>query len=102
MRVKSRMLADTDAIRGFGRAGGAQCADLSAAAAALAAVPIGAADALGPVGVRFAAALADAVTAHAAHATRLAERAGAGAAAADRCATDYADAEHRATALIRI
>jgi hypothetical protein len=95
------MLADTDAIRGFARAGGAHCADLSDVATALAAVPIGAADALGPVGVRFAAALAEAIAEHAAHATRLAERAGAGAGAAHRCATAYDDAGDRATALIR-
>lgn len=95
------MLADTAAIRGFGRANGAQCADLSAAAAALAAVPTGV-EALGPVGARFAAALADAVAHQATQVAGLADHVACGADAAQACANAYDDAAYRATALIRL
>ena len=63
-RVKHRMQADTDAIRGYGRATVDLGADLRAAAAALPR-DIGStlAAAFGPVGARFAQALADAAEA---------------------------------------
>jgi hypothetical protein len=56
------MLADTEAIRAFGRAGAGHTADLTSLAATASTVPgAAAATALGPVGTRFLAALADAV-----------------------------------------
>jgi hypothetical protein len=53
------MLADTEAIRSFAAAGPTMAADLHAAAAALSGMPVPAmADAFGPVGAGFLAALA--------------------------------------------
>lgn len=96
------MLADTEVIRRFGRDGHALCADLAAVVDALRAVPVDAAQALGPVGAGFAAALADAVAAQCWQAADLAARAAAGAGAAQSCASAYDGAAHRATALIRL
>jgi hypothetical protein len=95
------VLADTQAIRALARADAAHSADLTAAAAALTALPIAeAAPSLGPVGARFLAALSDAATAEAVAATALADSLAAGSAAGRFSATAYAEAQIRATALL--
>ena len=93
------MLADTHAIRDFGSATGTQAAELAAVAARLAAVPSAAAGpALGPVGERFLAALAEATGAASAAVAELGHRMAAAEHTAYACATGYRDAEHRTAA----
>ncbi|TFV58584.1 ESX-1 secretion-associated protein, partial [Mycobacterium sp. PS03-16] len=71
---------DTESVRTLAHAHTAHGAELTAVAAALGAVPLTSGDgALGPVGARFVAALADAVAAQAHATAALAERLGAAA-----------------------
>lgn len=94
---------DTESVRTLARAYTAQREELTAVAAALAAVPLRAADsALGAVGARFLAALSDAVAAQARDAAALAERVGGGAVTAGRSAAAYDAAAERAAALLRV
>jgi len=98
------MFADPDAIRAFGAANSAQAADLAAVAATLSSIPDAAACAmLGPVGARFAAALADATTDASRAATALGDRLTAGHVTAYASAAAYEDADHLlGTALTRL
>jgi hypothetical protein len=90
------MFADTDAIRAFGAANSAQAADLAAVAAALSSMPGPAAGAmLGPVGVRFLAALADAVVQGSRTAALLSDRVETGHLTAYASAGAYEDADHQ-------
>jgi hypothetical protein len=95
------MFADTDAICAFGAANSAHAADLAAVAAALSSMPGAAAGSLlGPVGIRFLAALADATT-EASHAvTALGERLAAGCSTAHASAAAYENADHRLGAAV--
>ncbi len=95
------MLADTEAIRALARTDTAHSADLAAAAAELAAVPVAtAAPSLGPVGARFLTALSDAAAAGSAEAAALAESFAGGSAAARSSAAAYDEAQLRAAALL--
>src|SRR6476469_1593493 len=98
------MFADTDAIRAFGAANSAQAADLAAVATTLSSMPDAAACAmLGPVGARFAAALADATTDASRAATALGDRLTAGHVTAYASAAAYEDTDHLlGTALTRL
>jgi hypothetical protein len=89
----NRMFADTDAVRAFGSANSAQAADLAAVASALAAPPDAA---LGPIGARFVAALADATTEASRAATALADRMAVGCRTAHTAAAAYDSADDRA------
>ncbi|MBO0677783.1 hypothetical protein JRC04_09940 [Mycolicibacterium sp. S2-37] len=92
---------DGTAVRILASSHTTHAADLSSAAAALAAVPIGAvAEALGPVGTRFTAALAEAVAAVRIQAATLSDTAAAGAVTASAAAASYDDVQIRAAALI--
>jgi uncharacterized membrane protein len=88
------MHADTDAIRAYGRTTSNLANELHAAAAALAS-DLGAtlADAFGPVGARFAAALADATTRLANSVTKIGDEVAASGAATTAAAGDYVDVE---------
>jgi hypothetical protein len=95
------MFADTDAIRAFGAANSAQAADLAAVAAALSSIPgIDAESVLGPVGTRFLAALADAITEASRAVAALGERMSAGYVSAHASATSYEDADERNGTLV--
>ncbi|MGE2713410.1 hypothetical protein ACQI4L_05065 [Mycolicibacterium litorale] len=97
------VLADTGAIRALAHTDAAHSADLAAAAAALAAVPVAAAaETLGPVGAAFLAALSEATAAEAGLATALAERLAGGAVTATGSAAAYDDAHLRAAALFGV
>ena len=91
------MLADTSAIHAFGAAQTRHAADLAAITARLTSTsgtldP----DALGSVGARFVAALAEAVTQQARTLVGLGERVAAAGATAASNADAYGAAEHRA------
>ena len=78
---------DSDAVRALAHAHAGHAVDLSSVSASLATLPLAAvADALGPVGARFAAALSDAITVESAHAAALADSVGAAAVTASGCA----------------
>ncbi|CRZ15769.1 hypothetical protein [Mycolicibacterium neworleansense] len=91
--------ADTVAIRTLGDALNAHSADLGAVAAALRSIPSAAAG-LGPIGERFAAALADAVSAHSDAAAALGVRIETGAVTAGNTAAGYDTAGQRAAQLL--
>jgi Excreted virulence factor EspC, type VII ESX diderm len=92
------MFADTDAIRSLGAANSEHVADLAAVAAALASPPD--ANALGPVGTRFLAALADATADASRAVTALANRLAAGGHTARTSAAVYEDADERTGAQV--
>ena len=95
------MFADTDAIRAFGAANSAQAADLAAVAAALSSMPgPGAGAMLGPVGIRFLAALADAVVQGSRAAALLSDRVETGYLTAYASAGTYEDADHQLGAAV--
>ena len=95
------MFADTDAIRAFGAANSAQAADLAAVAAALSSLPgADAALMLGPVGTRFAAALADAASDASRAVAALSDRLATGWVTAHASAATYDDADHRLGAAV--
>jgi hypothetical protein len=97
----TRMFADTDAIRAFGAASSAQAADLAAVAASLSSMPGPAAGAmLGPVGSRFLAALADAITDASRAVAALGDRIAAGCDTAHASAGAYLDADANGGRLI--
>jgi excreted virulence factor EspC (type VII ESX diderm) len=90
------MFADTDAIRVFGAANSVQAADLAAVAAALSSMPrAGVSAALGPVGARFLAALAEATADAGRAAAALGERLEAGHVTARASASAYENADER-------
>jgi hypothetical protein len=91
------MLADTSAIHALGAAQARHAADLAAVTARLSSAS-GAlcTDALGPVGARFLAALAEAVAREAQVVAGLAERVAAAGATAHSNADAYGATEHRA------
>lgn len=89
--------ADMAAIRAFGDALNAHAADLDAVAATLRSIP---ALALGPIGERFAAAFAQAVSAHCEAVAALGVRTSAGAVSARSTAADFDSAGRRAAALL--
>ncbi|PEG62825.1 hypothetical protein H5U98_22355 [Mycolicibacterium boenickei] len=91
------MRADLAAIRALGDALNAHSADLDAVAATLRSIP---APALGPIGERFAAAFAQAVSAHSDAVAALGIRTGAGAVNARNTAADYYSAGQRAAQLL--
>jgi len=91
------MFADTEAIRTFGAASSAQAADLAAVASALSSLP--GADAFGPVGARFLAALADAAETSRA-VTALIDRLATGGLTAHTSAAAYESADARTGALV--
>jgi hypothetical protein len=92
------MFAHTEAIRAFGAANSAQAADLAAVAADLSSMP--GADALGPVGVRFLAALADATAETSRAVAALAERLATGCVTAHASAAAYENADADIGALV--
>lgn len=89
--------ADMAAIRALGDALNAHAADLDAVATALRSIP---APVLGPIGERFAAAFAQAVSAHSDAVAALGIRTGAGAVNAHSAAADYDSAGRRAAQLL--
>ncbi|MGV0741486.1 hypothetical protein [Mycolicibacterium sp. XJ870] len=93
------MLADTLLIRALGGAYTAHAAELAAIAAALRSVP-SPATALGPVGDRFLAAFADAVTDQVAAAAALGDETQTAGATAGQNAASYDAAGHRAAHLL--
>jgi hypothetical protein len=93
------MFADTDAIRTLGAANSEHATDLAAVATALSSLPH-AADALGPVGARFLAALADATADASRAVTALADRLTAGCRTARGSANAYENADERAGAQV--
>jgi hypothetical protein len=93
------MFADTDAIRALGAANSAHAADLAAVATALSSMP-DAADALGPVGARFVAALADATAEASRAVSSLADRLAAGCRTAHGSAAAYENADDRTGARV--
>jgi hypothetical protein len=95
------MHADTDAIRGYTGATAELCTDLRAAAALLT-ENLGptVAAAFGPVGTRFAAALADAAAGLLADVTRISDELDGSGTAMLATADRYDDAEERAQAHI--
>jgi hypothetical protein len=94
------VLAENEAIRALAHADASHAADLAAAAAALAAVPVAdAARSLGPVGARFLAALSDAAATESANAAALADRLVGGAAAAHGSVSAYDEVQMRTAAL---
>jgi hypothetical protein len=96
----NRMFADTEAIRAFGAANSAQAADLAAVAATLASMPGPAAAALGPVGARFLAALAEATTEASRAVSALADRLATGFVTAHASAAAYENADDHTGALV--
>src|SRR3989442_5950673 len=92
--VLTPMFADTDAIRAVAAANSAHAADLTAVATALSSLP-DTADALGPVGARFLAALADATTDASRAVAALADRLTAGCRTARASAAAYENADER-------
>jgi|1186.fasta_scaffold318008_2 hypothetical protein len=92
------MFADTDAIHTLGAANSEHAADLAAVAAALSSLPD--ADALGPVGTRFLAALADATADAARAVTALADRLAAGCHTARASAAAYENADQHTGARV--
>lgn len=91
------VLADTAVIRALGAAQSRQAADLEAAAATLrAAAGPTCAEAFGPVGTRFLAALTEAIDRECAVLAQLGARLTAAGSTADATATAYADADGRA------
>lgn len=93
------MLADTDAIRFLGAACSAQAEDLAVIATTLSSIPDSDA-ALGPVGARFLASLADAVAHESRAVAALAERLAAATITAHTAAVAYDSADGRAGNLI--
>jgi Excreted virulence factor EspC, type VII ESX diderm len=90
------MFADTDAVRVFGAANSVQAVDLAAVAAALSSMPgAGVGAALGPVGARFLAALAEAAADAGRAASALSERLEAGHVTARASASAYENADER-------
>jgi hypothetical protein len=85
------MFADTDAIRALGAANSARAADLATVATALSSMDAG--DALGPVGARFVAALAEATAEASRAVTALADRLAAGCRTAHASAAAYENAD---------
>jgi len=95
------MLVDTDAIRALGTACSSRAADLSAAASALAALPgQDAAEAFGPVGAGFLAALREAAAAHATAITALSADLDAADSVSGRVAEAYTAADRRGSRLL--
>ncbi len=95
------MYADTDAIHAYGLANADLGTDIRNAAALLEAVPVGAVtDAFGPVGTRFAAALAGAIDQLTQQASRLAGDVDDGGATSITAARAYADTDIRAQAQV--
>jgi hypothetical protein len=92
------MFADTEAIRAFGAASSAQADDLAAVASALSSMP--GADAFGPVGARFLAALSEATTETSRAVSALADRLAAGCSTARASAAAYENADARTGALV--
>lgn len=93
------MHADTEAIRAYGKVTTELSTDLRAAAAVLARdVGPTVLATFGPVGARFAAALADAAAGLADRATTIADNVTMSAAATTAAASAYDDVEHRAQA----
>jgi hypothetical protein len=88
------MFADTDAIRALGAAHSEHAAELATVATTLSSWP-DAADALGPVGARFVAALAEATAEAARAVTALADRLDAGGRTANASAAAYENADER-------
>jgi hypothetical protein len=93
------MFADTDAIRAMGSANSAHAADLAGVAAVLSTVPL-AGSALGPVGAKFVAALAEAAADGSRAVSALGESLAASHRTASAAAAAYDDADHGAGALI--
>ena len=93
------MFADTDAIRSLGAANSEHATDLAAVATALSSLP-DSADALGPVGARFLAALADATADASRAVTALADRLAAGSRTARVSAAAYENADERTGAQV--
>jgi hypothetical protein len=95
------MLVDTNAIRTLGIDCSAHADDLSTTADALKCVPgPDAAAALGPVGARFLAALADATGAHARAIAALGENVASAHPISGALADVYADADRRGNSLL--
>jgi hypothetical protein len=91
------VLADITVIRALGAAHSRQAADLAAVAATLrSATPSWSAEAFGPVGARFVAALADAVARESVAVAQLSERVALAGNTADVTAAAYGGSEHRA------
>jgi hypothetical protein len=86
------MFADTSDIYAFGVALGRHADDLAAVASGLTAAQVSA-DAFGPVGAGFLAALNDALTQEAHRVTQLAERLAAATSTAGAAATAYGTSE---------
>jgi hypothetical protein len=99
VRRHKRMIADTDAIRALGTANSAHAADLIEVASTLSSLTITAAT-LGPIGARFAAALAEAVADGARAVSAAGERLSGAASTADAAAAAYDRADDRAGARI--
>jgi hypothetical protein len=93
------MFADTDAIRTLGAANSEHATDLDAVAAALSSMPH-AGDALGPVGVRFLAALTEATADASRAVTALADRLAVGSRTARASAVAYENADERTGAQV--
>lgn len=89
------MIADTSDIDGFSAAQRGHADDLASVAADLQAATV-AADAFGPIGAGFVAALNRALLQEAQHASRLAERFAAARYAAGTAAEGYRSAEYHA------
>lgn len=95
------MHGDTDAIRAYGGATTNLAADLRAAATALSAdLRDTVADAFGPIGARFAAALAEAATGLSERVRTIGDDMAASGAATAAAAGDYDDVEARSRAQI--
>jgi Excreted virulence factor EspC, type VII ESX diderm len=91
------VLADITVIRALGAAHSRQAADLAAVAATLrSATPPSCAEAFGPVGARFVAALAEAVALESHAVARLGERIAAAGHTAGTTAAAYGGSEDRA------
>src|SRR5881398_131714 len=97
--VLTPMFADTDAIRAVSVSNSAHAADLTAVATALSSLP-DTTDALGPVGARFLAALADATTDASRAVTALADRLATGCQTARASAAAYENADERTGAQV--
>ena len=95
-RVITLVLADTAVIRALGAAHSRQAADLDAVAATLRSVPgPGCAAAFGPVGVRFLAALTEAIARESGVAAQLSERVATAGGTAEASAAAYGGTERR-------
>jgi hypothetical protein len=91
------VLADITVIRALGAAHSRQAADLAAVAARLrSATPPSCAEAFGPTGARFVAALAEAVARESRAVAHLGERVAVAGHTADATAAAYGGSEHRA------